>query len=340
MNYNHSKPPVPSPSALPRFSLPNEPSEEGVDPLDVAATAQRPALDGSRARRVVRASMSLPPLPPLQADATSEVQVEDILLEVYADDPPPTRRSSGVEAPASISASIASVVPPAAEQSAAVDALLRDPAFGYAPADHESPSVAPVAFPSMSLSLAEPPATLARPLVAPASGSPGVPRRSRAATAMWTVLLLVVVVGGGAGSVLGVRNGTYARLRDSAKAAAARARSKPSAPAVQPVAPAAAPVAAVAPVAVATPVAPVAAAPAVPNVSVDSLPQSAIPADSSLVTFPASAQGRRVFFDGRLLAVTSTPMQLRCGRHMIRIGATGKARVTDLACGREVTLVR
>jgi len=75
-----------------------------------------------------------------------------------------------------------------------------------------------------------------------------------------------------------------------------------------------------------------------PSISVNALPPQVIAADSSLVTFPSSAQGHRVFFDGRPMAVTPAPMTLRCGRHMIRIGSSGKPRVTDLACGQPVTL--
>jgi len=78
----------------------------------------------------------------------------------------------------------------------------------------------------------------------------------------------------------------------------------------------------------------------VPSVSVDSLPQPTLPPAQSLVTFPASAQGHRVYFDGKPMSVTTEPVLLRCGRHYIRVGKFGKPRVTDLACGAEVTLVR
>lgn len=422
LNYNHSKPYIPPPPALPRFAFPfPSPSdrgdgdvsarapgrEEAVDPLDAAATAQLPALRAShatsRVRRVVRRAK-----PKLEADSTEEVQVEDILLEVYAEDPPPppTRRSAGVPArppsgptlpsarserapvsrpppalpvQASIAAAIASVVPPPLAQSAAVDALLRasDPAFApfgsspmrqapvsaYAyPVEQDTSSIAPVAFPSMqafpamhsgfhdvrqvSPSLyasAPPPSYVGGPLLYRGQGvRPAKIRGSRGvAVAVWSVVLVVVGVATGAGIAVGARSGTFAQLRDSAKSAAARAGSKHAEPEAQPVSPLpAAPV-----VAPTTPVVlpPIAEAPAVaPSVPVTSLPQTtipaAIPADSSMVTFPVAAQGHRVFFDGRLLAVTSEPIKLRCGRHMIRIGGSGKARVVDLACGREVTL--
>jgi hypothetical protein len=386
LNYNRTKPYLPPPPALPRFTMPSEGSGgEDVDPFDVAATTQHPALDPARARKVIRRTKP-------KVDATSEVQVEDILMEVYAEDPPPplTRRSPGAPSiPAvapheSIALAIASVVPPPPVQSAAVDALLRasDPAFlpfgGYTqqprpptplafpyPAyaqppshpyppqpphpphgyDPDSPSVAPVAFPSAHMALSAPTMPPPASIHANAYARPVAPRKGRGAKiAIWTVVLLVLGVGAGAGVTIGVRNGTYARLRDSAKAAAARAGSKSDVPAA-PAAPAAAsvpdaPAAAAAPAApVIAPTADPVAAPAPPaSVNVNSLPVPAIAADSSLVTFPASAQGHRVFFDGKPMSVTAEPITLRCGRHMIRIGKTGKPRVTDLACGQAVTL--
>ena len=78
---------------------------------------------------------------------------------------------------------------------------------------------------------------------------------------------------------------------------------------------------------------------ALPTVSVDALatPPPPIPADSSLVSFPASAQGHRVFIDGRVVAVADgAPTKVKCGRHKVRIGAARKVRVLDFACGREV----
>jgi hypothetical protein len=371
LNYNHSKPYIPPAPALPRFTLPSEGSEEAVDPLDSAATAQRPTVDAARARRVVRRAKP-------KVDATSEVQVEDILLEVYAEDPPPpaTRRSPGappVPPQVTIAAAIASVVPPPSAQSAAVDALLRasDPAFlpfggraqhvpppppptpaafavspyahapsyGYGATDRDVPSFAPVAFPSAHMPISAP--TVPPPSRAFAQSSPTVaPRKRGGAIAIWTVVLLIVGVGAGAGAAIGVRNGTYARARDGAKELVARAGSKTAPKAEEPAVAAAAPppVTAQPAAPVASPSASPASPPPLPTVSVDSLPQQTIPADSSLVTFPASAQGRRVFFDGRPMAITSAPMKLQCGRHNVRIGSKGKARVTDLPCGREITL--
>jgi hypothetical protein len=387
LNHNTSKPLSPLPPALPRFELPSEGSEGADDPLDVAVTTQRPTLDPARALRVLRPGPRIRP----KVDATSEVQVEDILLEVYAEDPlPPTRRSSGplstagaaplLPAHVSIANAIASAVPPAPAESAAVDALLRasDPAFlpfggqlgqpprpptppsawtyphhqahGYSP-DQESPSVAPVAFPSAHMPVASqvapPSAYYPEPRVAPAARERG--RGRGMAIAIWTIGLLVVGLASGAGVAVGLRNGTFAELRDRAKtltsrgepakAAAAAPAPSPEPPSTQVVAPPAVPAAPAVAATFAQPAPTQAAAPApTPSISVNALPAQTIASDSTLVTFPPSAQGHRVFFDGRPMAVTPAPMTLRCGRHMIRIGSSGKPRVTDLACGQPVTL--
>lgn len=299
-------------------------------------------------------------------DATEEVQVEDILLEAYADEPPPSSRVPPLPAQAAqaaIASAIASVVPPPPSQSAAVDELLRasDPAFAVRPPqgqglvvpmggafgaygahehrsfpalqgyDVETPSVSP-----MMLATTEPPAPPGRPVI-------GARRMNRGLVlAIWSLVLAVVGVAAGAAIVTAVQNGTYARLRDSAKSAAARASTKPSAPITEAVAAPAVP--APPPVAVAPPPAAVPAPappapPAMPTVSVDSLPKPSIPADVALVTFPAYAHGHRVFVDGRVVAVSaSTPTKVKCGLRTIKIGSARKARAVDLACGREVTL--
>ena len=359
LNHTHRKPYIPLPPALPRFALPHEgnvANEGGVsdDASDAAATQQRPAMTattGPRSRRVVRRKIS--------ADSTEEVQVEDILLEAYAEEPPPPlRRAWGAPrfrsevAPSesvreSIAMAIASAVPPPS-QSAAVDALLRasDPAFapyappqgqgfvnpqgygyGYRPsgADFESQSVAPV----MMATTMPPPA---RPVFANARAK----RVSRVAVAaIWSSVLVVLSVALGAAVVVGMKHGTFARLRDSAKSASLHAPSK-SAPASA----AASPATVRAPVLAATQVvaplpAPAPAPVAAPTPPVEVL--TPIPADSSLVSFPAYAQGHRVFIDGRIVAVSDgSPTKVKCGRHMVKIGSARKPRVLDFACGREV----
>jgi hypothetical protein len=246
---------------------------------------------------------------------------------------------------------IAAAGPPPA-QSAAVDALLRASAPDFAPyphaplqgqgfvhpqdyayrhsgsgADFESQSVAPV----MMASTMPPPA---RPVFANARG-----RVSRSAVvAIWSTVLVVIGVALGAALVLNLKNGTYARLRDSAKSASLRSPSKPAA-----VAAAAAPARAPAPSPVEPPVvaAAPAPAPAPAAVPVEALAAPPIASDSSLVTFPAYAQGHRVFIDGRLITpalAEGTPTMVKCGRHMVKIGSARKARVLDFACGREVVV--
>jgi hypothetical protein len=341
LNHQLRKPYIPLPPALPRFSLPHE-SREAGDDLDVEATAQRPTIRPGRA-----STASVRVRKKISADATAEVQLEDILLEVYAEDPPPpmTRRSPGVdprvesaEARDSIAMAIASIVPPGPAQSAAVDALLRasDPAFTPPRADYETPSFGP-----MMLATAAPPA---RPVIRDARAA----RSSRGlAIAIWAIVITVVGVAAGAAMVLGARNGTFARMRDGAKSMAARATSKHEAPvavtaastparvASTPEVPVAPPSTAV--VAPASAVSPAPAPSSVPTVSIDSLPKPAIANNESLVTFPAYAQGHRVFLDGRVLPVASgTPTTIKCGRHMLKIGSARRPRVLDFACGREV----
>ena len=81
---------------------------DGADLLDSAATSQLPAVTASTlrprsTRKIVRRKLA--------ADSTEEVQVEDILLEAYAEDPPPPmsrrERLPSVPASASIAAAIA-----------------------------------------------------------------------------------------------------------------------------------------------------------------------------------------------------------------------------------------
>ena len=349
LNYTKSSPFIPPPPALPRFesaALDELESEEDFDELDVAETTQRPILDPVRAGRFARAIRPQSE-PSIVVDATSEVALEDILLEAYVEvPPPPTRRSQHlVTAPPS----------PSPAQAQAVDALLRasEPAFApygsFAPppppyqqpyqppyvgpgfASYEdSPSVAPVAFsstPSHAFMIQGPigPTTAAGHY---AMNAPTVaPPKSRAGAILgWGAALLVLSAGTAAVVTVGLKTGAFARLRTSS-AVSAKTETTSVAAAPKPV-PRSVPI-----------TAPPSPSP-VPAVSIDSLPKPAIGESMTLVTFPASAQGHRVFFDGKPYAVTPEPLMLRCGRHNIRIGSAGKVRVTDLTCGREQTLTR
>lgn len=275
--------------------------DEELDELDVAETTQRPLMDPVRAGRFARATPRSTSSASVLVDATSEIAAEDILLEVYAEEPPPpmpARRSLVVTPPPSPAPYVA-------------------PGFA---SYEDSPSVAPVAFPSMSMMVAGPvgPSTAA---AHHAMSAPTVAPRSRAGLVVgWCAALLVASACAGAIVTIGLKNKSLVHPSVSAMSEAAAIPAKPeprSVPVTAPPAP--------------TPL---------PAVSIDSLPQPAIGDNQTLVTFPASAQGHRVFFDGKPMAVTAEPMLLRCGRHNVRIGSAGKVRVTDLTCGREQTLTR
>ncbi|MDB4943448.1 MAG: hypothetical protein JWP97_2982 [Labilithrix sp.] len=364
---------IPGPPALPRFSLPDESgmglfassadgawdddddANETIDPLDVAKTTQRVALDPVRARRVLRraspspAALASPAAP--DADATSEVQVEDILLEAYAEEPPPrTRRSLEIASAPPRQAQVASApptyAPPAYAQATYAPLRVLDhgarpfPSPGFAARDEDSHSVAPVAFPSISMMVSAPPAHVTHE----ARLAPTVaPRKARAATVVAGTLLALTTIALGLGVTLSVRTGAMASWTATPSQAARSLASKAAPVAAAP--PHAAPPAA--PTAPAASLPPPAASiasttspPSAPSMAVDALPSSAapaVPAGFTRLVFPASAQGHRVFFDGRPLNA-ETPQLVRCGRHMIRIGSHGKPRVTDLACGTEQPL--
>jgi|GEM_PF-2286312 len=371
---------------LPRFALPNE-HEHGDaadDPLDVAKTAQRAPVTAAQARRVVRRAA---PRAEIRADGTEEVAVEDILFEAYLDEPEPPRSRAPRTAPlptpaasANIAAAIAAAVPPPhaenahAAQSAAVDALLRasDPAFAYhapvhrapafAPADDESPSVAPVELVAMAERARRPAVTVA---TAPR-------RRAGAWIAASGAALLAVGIAGGIGAVLALPPGTAARWASGAQQAAARAagrgaEAKPDgnadakakakaeadalakAHAEAEAAKARAEVEAAKALARAKAeadarattnanAATAAASPETPVVAVNALPKPAVAKTSTLVTFPRYAQGHRVFVDGAVISAGPTPTTLKCGRHTIKIGSAGKPRPVDLPCGAELVM--
>ena len=358
LNHNTSKPLIPPPPALPRFELPLEGIFDSADdPLDVAVTTQRPTLDATRALRVLRPGPRI--RPKVEVDATSEVQVEDILLEVYAEEPPPpTRRSLlrasdpaflpfGGHAAARPVTPFGGFSPPAPLPVVPVHTAYSAYAAYGRPIEHddESPSVAPVAFPSAHMPLvAQGPAPQPYHAV---HAAPPPPKRARrgAAIAIGSVVLVAVGLGTGLGVTVGLRNGALAELRDRAKALTSHGESpKAAAAATAPIDPPPSQVV-VAPAPITPPTlavapggAPAAQPAATPTISVNALPAQVIAPDAALVTFPPSAQGHRVFFDGRPMAVTPEPMTLRCGRHMVRIGSSGRPRVTDLACGVPVTL--
>ncbi|MBX3186650.1 MAG: hypothetical protein KF819_06530 [Labilithrix sp.] len=327
LNYTDRNP-LPPPE-LPRFALPNE---EPVDPLDVAKTTERPALTPRSAGRAIAARGIAPKM--IRADGTEEVAVEDILIETYVEPPPSRRREPSAPAHAAIAAAIAAVAPPRPSESAAVDALLRasDPAFAY-PATVEPASIAP-----FSITMAPPPVSAPRPHHAAAP--PRAP--SRASLVAGGLGLLLIGVAGGGGLVLAIASGKLDGVATTAKSIASRV-AHPDAAAASTAAPEAPAPAALPPTAVtAPPPAPEPAlAPApVPVASIAPAPAAAsVPPDLTLVTFPPSARGHRVFVDGAHFPLgASSTAKMRCGRHKIKIGSAGASRAYDLPCGGELTL--
>jgi len=66
--------------------------------------------------------------------------------------------------------------------------------------------------------------------------------------------------------------------------------------------------------------------------------QPTIDPSTALVTFPPYASDHRIFFDGKLVPYDGSPVPLACGRHVLRIGMTGRVRHVNFACGEETTL--
>jgi len=74
----------------------------------------------------------------------------------------------------------------------------------------------------------------------------------------------------------------------------------------------------------------------VPPASLDLRPP--IEPDMTYVTFPASAEGDRVYVDGQVLETGAAPAKIKCGPHTIKIGSAGKPRSVNLPCGDELAL--
>ena len=293
----------------------------------IAAPQHMPSHHPSSVSRIAHAIASVVPPPPAQSAAV------DALLR--ASDP----SLAAFSAPTRVPPQGQGFVHPQSSSFPAVGYSVQDPRAQAGSAgdwDAGSPSVAPV-----MLATVPPPGygspEYGPPLARPIIGAVPTRRTNRGAVlAIWAVVILVVGIGAGAGAVLGVSNGTFARLRDRAhapRAAAASPASPTTAPVIRDtpvVAPAAPPI-----------VPPAAPSPApVPTVAIDALPKPAIAADMALVTLPKYAQGHRVFVDGRIVSVAAdgSPTTIKCGRHMIKIGTARRPRVVDLACGAEVTL--
>lgn len=192
---------------------------------------------------------------------------------------------------------------------------------------NESPSLAPVAMGPPSRGVADMTAQL-RPMRTGFGMG--------AARSPWLIAGLAFVVGTAlAGSVLAFVALSPRKAKTASVVAATHDAKEPAAPSTVVVAPTTTYVPMGAPSASAMP----SAAPSstVPPVKLDVPP--VIEADQTLVTFPASAKGHRVFVDGRpYAAVGDEPTPIRCGKHKIQIGSSGKPQPVVLPCGSELTI--
>jgi hypothetical protein len=57
--------------------------------------------------------------------------------------------------------------------------------------------------------------------------------------------------------------------------------------------------------------------------------------EGRLIT-PASARGRRVFVDGRVIGEGGKPLTVACGVHVVKVGSSGTPRTINVPCGGEV----
>jgi hypothetical protein len=89
--------------------------------------------------------------------------------------------------------------------------------------------------------------------------------------------------------------------------------------------------------AAAPPPPPAGAGAVVPSVALDTLP--IVPATRGTLQFSAKAHGHRVFVDGVVLGESDAPLEVRCGKHSVRVGSHGEAQDVDVPCGGDV-LVR
>ena len=59
--------------------------------------------------------------------------------------------------------------------------------------------------------------------------------------------------------------------------------------------------------------------------------------DEGTILTSAALPGRRVWIDERLqVAQTPEAFRVRCGKHQVRIGSTGKAHDIEVPCGGEI----
>ena len=286
---------LPGPPALPSFDLT---ADDDLDETEIAATAQRHAVRPVDDRIVPRRS----------PDSTSEVALEDILLEAYETPPLTVQRPSRPMLPP----------PPTRQQLADLDDLLKlsvRPVPRYHP-DQETPSVAPVALSNPSFVSFPSVQGYASELLGPTYGTdspPAAPKRS----AMFGLLAAaaLLVMGGVVGLAIVVVPGRLMPKLPSLSTLRAKPHTLASA-------------APRAHVMIAT--APPAPAPT-PEVNVSSLPKQEIASNMTLVTFPPRSVGHRNWVDGVVVSSGVAPMTVKCGRHNVKLG--GKTGRVNLPCG-------
>jgi hypothetical protein len=70
----------------------------------------------------------------------------------------------------------------------------------------------------------------------------------------------------------------------------------------------------------------------VPPILVDE-PSSELTDDQSVLVFPESMHGRRVFIDGKAVGDGDAPIVTTCGKHTVKLTSAGTSRTMDLPCG-------
>jgi hypothetical protein len=78
------------------------------------------------------------------------------------------------------------------------------------------------------------------------------------------------------------------------------------------------------------------AAPPAPSTLTEAATEEPIPADKGRLVPPAAAKGHRVYVDGRQVGEGTDPIIVPCGRHVVRIGSSGRDQALAIPCGEEI----
>jgi eukaryotic-like serine/threonine-protein kinase len=65
-----------------------------------------------------------------------------------------------------------------------------------------------------------------------------------------------------------------------------------------------------------------------------------VPPNVGELQMPASADGHRIFVDGRTVSEGTDPVRIHCGPHEIRIGSAGRLQNVNVPCGTTLALTR